>query len=204
MKQLIISLLFLSSTAVAQTYNQQLQAWQQHYKQDFITETRSPLKGNDTGYIRFYSIDNDWCTSATLKLTPDAKPFQIATHSGKTKPFRQYGLLTIVVPQPKGPKTITLSVYESLNPGTNAAAGDDLFLPFNDLTNYETTYAGGRYIDLRKQDVHDGKLTVDFNKAYNPYCAFAEGYSCPIPPDENKLKVRIEAGEKLFAKPSKD
>ena len=78
---------------------------------------------------------------------------------------------------------------------------DYLFLPFTDLTNNETTYGGGRYIDLKLKDIREeGRLTIDFNKAYNPYCAFGEGFSCPIPPDANKLNVRVEAGEQNYGK----
>ncbi len=70
------------------------------------------------------------------------------------------------------------------------------FLPFADTTNGLETYQGGRYID--PQEKPNGKLTVDFNYAYNPYCAYGEGWSCPLPPDANQLPVEIRAGEKSF------
>ena len=63
------------------------------------------------------------------------------------------------------------------------------------------TYGGGRYIDLTITDIKNNLIELDFNKCYNPYCAYSDGYSCPIPPDENNLKIKIEAGEKKFAKP---
>ena len=59
-------------------------------------------------------------------------------------------------------------------------------------------------MDLKTTDIKDGTLVLDFNKAYNPYCAYKEGYSCPIPPDENHLKVAIPAGEMMFAKPMEE
>ena len=75
---------------------------------------------------------------------------------------------------------------------------DYLFLPFMDDTNGEQTYAGGRYIDLR---IPEGNtLKIDFNKAYNPYCAYNEKYSCPIVPRENYLDVAVKAGVKVFKK----
>jgi uncharacterized protein len=71
-----------------------------------------------------------------------------------------------------------------------------------DKSNGEETYEGGRYLDLRFADLkNDGTLFIDFNKAYNPYCAFSGGYSCPIPPLENRIQVAIPAGEKKFRKP---
>jgi uncharacterized protein (DUF1684 family) len=70
------------------------------------------------------------------------------------------------------------------------------FLPFHDATSGLETYAGGRYLDPQQKP--NGKLTVDFNYAYNPYCAYGEGWSCPLPPDQNKLPVELRAGEKAF------
>ena len=70
-----------------------------------------------------------------------------------------------------------------------------LFLPFKDLTNGKETYGGGRFMDILIPDTD--KIILDFNKAYNPYCAFSHRYSCPLPPFENWLKTEIPAGEKL-------
>jgi uncharacterized protein (DUF1684 family) len=78
---------------------------------------------------------------------------------------------------------------------------DHLFLPFTDLTSGEETYTAGRYIDLSFEDIIDNKVVIDFNKAYNPYCAYVSGkYNCPIPPRENTLSVAILAGEKNYGK----
>jgi hypothetical protein len=69
---------------------------------------------------------------------------------------------------------------------------DFLFLPFNDYTNGNETYGGGRYLDLR---IPDGStIILDFNKAYNPYCAYTDRYSCPVPPKENSITTYIYAG----------
>jgi uncharacterized protein (DUF1684 family) len=74
---------------------------------------------------------------------------------------------------------------------------DYLYLPFKDFTNGESTYGGGRYLDFKMSDIQENQtIIIDFNKAYNPYCAYSDGYSCPIPPSENHLQVFIEAGEK--------
>ena len=79
---------------------------------------------------------------------------------------------------------------------------DHLFLPFTDLTSGELTYSAGRYIDLKMSDIVENVVVIDFNKSYNPYCAYVSGkYNCPIPPKENQLPVSILAGEKNFLKP---
>ncbi|MGH2551367.1 MAG: DUF1684 domain-containing protein, partial [Thermomicrobiales bacterium] len=71
-----------------------------------------------------------------------------------------------------------------------------LFLPFIDATSGTETYYNGRYLEPHLRP--DGDVEVDFNYAYNPYCAYGEGWSCPVPPDENRITSRIEAGEKQF------
>ena len=75
---------------------------------------------------------------------------------------------------------------------------DELFLPFRDATSGRETYGAGRYLEPAK--LAGGRLLVDFNLAYNPYCAYSEEYSCPLPPFENHLKVAIRAGEKAYNK----
>jgi uncharacterized protein (DUF1684 family) len=74
--------------------------------------------------------------------------------------------------------------------------GFDYFMPFVDATAPEETYGAGRY--LEPADMGDGKLRVDFNQAYNPNCAYNDNWSCPLPPQANRISVRIEAGEKKF------
>lgn len=76
-----------------------------------------------------------------------------------------------------------------------------LFLPFTDATTGVETYESGRYIDLLTTDIVNNTVTIDFNKAYNPYCAYvSDVYNCPIPPKENHLRVAIRAGEKMYGK----
>ncbi len=78
-----------------------------------------------------------------------------------------------------------------------------LFLPFTDLTNGDQTYGGGRYIDLSRADVEKKEVWIDFNHAYNPWCAYSDGYNCPVPPRENALPVAILAGEMMYSGPHK-
>jgi len=86
----------------------------------------------------------------------------------------------------------------SLTVFSPAAGGDELFVPFYDATNGETTYPGGRYLDLER--AAGDTVELDFNRAYNPYCAYDhEHFNCTLPPDENRLPFAVEAGEKLFA-----
>jgi uncharacterized protein (DUF1684 family) len=89
-----------------------------------------------------------------------------------------------------------LSIYQSHRLRQNEKYKDYLFLPFTDLTNGEETYGGGRFIDLSipNSDI----ITIDFNKAYNPYCAYSSTSSCPVPPKENDLDLKVLAGVKAI------
>ncbi len=202
MKKLILLFIFhtISIISIAQSYNDSIYAHIQHYKQEFLTEERSPLKAADTSYLRFYNPNEKYRVAATIQLTPDAELFEMPTHSGKTKTFRQYGLLSFTI----NGKQQTLQVFQNIGLLKDPKHKDHLFIPFTDQTTYETTYGGGRYIDLSTADIAGNKIIIDFNKAYNPYCAYAGGYNCPIPPAENRLTVAIKAGEKLFGKPAKE
>lgn len=193
----IFTLLFLllAQMSFGQRYEEKMATFRKKYKEDFIREERSPLKAKDTGFIRFYPINSNYAVWAELSLTPNAPVFDMLTHSGKKQQYRQYAIATFKIKS----KIYNLNIYQSLKLIAKEEMKDHLFLPFNDLTNYKSTFGGGRYIDLSVIDIRNNKILLDFNKCYNPYCAYKEGYSCPIPPSENRLNTRIEAGEQLFA-----
>ena len=179
-----------------QTYEDSIYKYRQAYRQEFIDEERSPLKGEDTSFLRFYEPDAKYRVVADVKLTPESETFDIPTHSGKKKSYRKYADLSFKIDS----KAYKLEVYQSPDLMKNPKYIDHLFIPFNDLTNYEETYGGGRYIDLSLNDIKDGKVVLDFNKCHNPYCAYSDGYNCPIPPEANRLKVAVKAGEMNFGK----
>lgn len=165
------------------------------YKQEFITEPRSPLTAQDTAFLDFYPADPAWRIPARVTLTNDAEPFELPTYSGKTRLHRQYARLEFEI---DGRQRVLL-LYQNLNLiARDSSYKDYLFLPFKDGSNGESTYGGGRYLDFRIGDIQNGVLTLDFNKCYNPYCAYSDGYNCPIPPRENHLGMEVRAGEKVF------
>lgn len=198
MKYCLFIVSFYCLPAHGQSYKEMINKHRQHYKQEFLTEERSPLTAADTGYLRFYAPDATYRVKAKITLTPDAQPFDMPTVSGKTKSYRQYGLLTFNI----NDTAASLQVFQSLKLIEDPKYKDHLFVPFTDGTTYTETYGGGRYLDLTIKDIKDGMIELDFNKCYNPWCAFATGYSCPIPPKENRMSVYIKAGEMNFAKPT--
>jgi uncharacterized protein (DUF1684 family) len=115
------------------------------------------------------------------------------TSGDRTPIYVKYGTLNFTL----NGKTLTLTVYQSKKMLEMVKEVNTLFIPFRDETCGKESYGGGRYIDCEIPATGD-KVMLDFNKAYNPYCAYNPTYSCVIPPEENLLAVRIEAGEKVF------
>jgi len=193
-------LCFLSGAALLsaqgkQTYPQEIKQHRKHYKQEFLKEERSPLDKKGVKKLRFFPADEHYRVVCNFEHTPDAEPFEMATYSGITKPYVQYGTATFVL---RG-QPMEIAIYQSLQLRQLPMYRDYLFVPFKDLTNGDTTYGGGRYMDIRMGEIRDGQVILDFNKAYNPYCAYSDGYNCPVPPVENYLEMAVEAGEKGFA-----
>lgn len=194
--------LFCTVCASAQTasYKQELAQHRDKYKAEFLSDERSPLTKKDLPYLRFYPADSTWKLTARFERLVDTVGFMMQTHSGVEKKYFFFGRLNFMY---EGLQRI-LFVYHSEKLANTPGFEDYLFLPFTDATNYTETFGGGRYIDLRTGDIRNGEITLDFNKAYNPYCAYKGGYNCPIPPAENKMPFAIRAGEKLFGKPAKE
>lgn len=161
------------------------------YKRGFLTNPRSPLDSSDLDKLRFFEANEKYRVACTFQRTPDEKPFDMPTSSGITKLFVKYGLLSFDIDGQK----LHLAVYKNMSLGNNPLYANHLFLPFRDATNEETTYGGGRYIDLTLADVEAAAPVIDFNKCYNPWCHYSDGFNCPIPPSENSLDIAILAGE---------
>ncbi|WP_299452828.1 DUF1684 domain-containing protein [uncultured Microscilla sp.] len=146
--------------------------------------------------LKYYKVDITYRVLAKIKLTPDTDFFDMMTSNGKKQKYRQYGILHFEL---QG-KKLTLPVYQSQRLMRLPQYKKYLFTPFTDLTNGQHTYSAGRYLDLRIPTQNTSSFIIDFNKAYNPYCAYNSSYSCPIPPPVNHLNIAIKAGEKKFKK----
>ena len=185
----------LFGQSAAPSYEAEIAIFREEYKLEHVQNERSPIKEADLGDLRFFPADESYRVACTFERTPDEKPFDLPTYSGVKRQYVKYGVLKFDLHgQP-----LQLAVYQSLRLKNIPGFSDYLFLPFRDATNGDTTYGGGRYIDLKVAEVEGGDFLLDFNKCYNPWCCYSDGYSCPIPPPENTLEVAIEAGEKMFA-----
>jgi uncharacterized protein (DUF1684 family) len=195
--QIFLVLLFINASAYSQSYREEINAHREKYKQEFLEDNNSPLKKSDLNYLQFFDADESYKVTALFIRTENATPFDMPTMNGDKKKYVEYGTLTF---QLQG-KTCSLKIYQSISLMNRDEYRNYLFIPFTDKTNGNTTYGGGRYLDYRTSDIKSNQLILDFNKAYNPYCAYSSGYSCPKPPAENALSVKVNAGEKEFGKP---
>ena len=156
-------------------------------KDDFFrTGNQSPLtveQQHDFSGLNYYPENLSLRLEVALERSPQPQPVILATSTGDEREYVQIGQIRFAV---AGEEAV-LQIYE-----------DDygFFLPFSDATAPLETYGAGRY--LEPHELRPDVLYVDFNLAYNPYCAYNERWSCPLPPSANRLKVRIEAGEKNF------
>jgi uncharacterized protein (DUF1684 family) len=142
--------------------------------------------------LPYYPVDVDLVFEG-LNLEPytgsEPSSFQIPTSDGRLRPARRAGTFSFELEG--APRRLTAYELEG------AHSDGRLFLPFLDATSGTETYGAGRYLDLEPDD--DGTYAIDFNLAYHPSCVYAPNYSCPLTPAENRLPVRIDAGERLAA-----
>lgn len=184
--------------AVAQNNSQKayidsLTSWQKNY-----VSTHEVVKGKDKKHFRFYKPTTAFGVLSSFEKIKDTTTVAIKT-TGKKIPqkyFIRYGKIKFAI----NFKVHELTIFQSKDLMNNPDYKDYLFIPFTDSTSGKETYGSGRYIDLQTSDIKNGMVFLDFNKAYNPYCAYSDNFNCPIPPKENALKVSIRAGEKVFAK----
>jgi uncharacterized protein (DUF1684 family) len=134
----------------------------------------------------YFPIDSTFSTPAELKLADERPEFDMPTSTGKLRKMQRVGVLEFTL------KGQPLSLGAFVESGTPRIT--QLFVPFSDMTTGTETYAAGRYLDL--EPTSTGLYEIDFNRAYNPYCAYNESYDCPYPPPSNRLKVPVRAGER--------
>lgn len=168
--------------------------FQNELNKEYKSPGTSPLpkeKREAFTQINFFTINPQYNVNAMFTRTPDEKVFNMPTSGNEKKVYVKYAEVTFSL-LGQGYK---LNVYQSIELMQNRKYRKYLFIPFRDATSGKETYGGGRYIDLTIPSTDS--VIIDFNKAYQPYCAYTEGYNCPIPPKENYLPVKIEAGVRL-------
>jgi uncharacterized protein (DUF1684 family) len=160
--------------------------WEDHIA-NYIKETKGRFTDSEQD---FYEYSEKFNVLAHYKKPKKSKIISLPTSGTKIKDYQVYAVATFEV---EGQKQ-QITIYRPLP--VSPLNKNLLFVLFKDPSAPSETYGGGRYLDMNINDFKDGKVYIDFNRAYNPYCAFSDGWNCPIPPKENHLKLKITAGEK--------
>jgi uncharacterized protein (DUF1684 family) len=197
MKNILFIFLALSTLQISaqDAYTKKITSIQNKLSKDYGNKNTSPLDKKDLKNFEalpFFKIDKTYKVLATLELTPKAPLFVIETSTDRKPLYQQYAIARFALHG----IDYKLSIYQSQDSKYNPQYKDYLFLPFKDATNGSESYDGGRYIDVFISDIVNNQMIIDFNKAYNPYCAYSYKYSCPVPPIENHLTLAIKAGVK--------
>jgi uncharacterized protein (DUF1684 family) len=142
--------------------------------------------------LQYYPPDVNYRVVAGFGLDTTQPVFQMATTTDRKPNYRIYGYLSFMLKD----TLCKLTVYQNYDYKDHPEFGNLLFIQFKDNTNEFGTYGGGRYIDIEIPDTD--KVMLDFNEAYNPYCAYSHRWSCTLVPPVNTLDVAVFAGEKSY------
>lgn len=173
-----------------ETWARALARFRQEKDEFFRTSAGSPIPHEERERfpgLRYFDPAPAFRLEAALQRYADPTSVIMVTSKGTRQLFNRVGHFETRV----GDVLVRVQAYQS-------AERDDhsIFIPFRDGTSGKESYGAARYLDLEVE--HDDRYAVDFNYAYNPYCAYSEDYVCPIPPQENWLQVSITAGEKKY------
>lgn len=192
---LLLLLVFTFGFSQKKFSQKEAEKFQKQINSEYADAKTSPLMEEDLKVFKtleFYPINSQYFVNAKFVKAENEKVFEMKTTGTRTPKYIKFGTLYFTL----NGTELKLNVYRNIELSKQKEYKDHLFLPFSDLTCGKESYIGGRYIDLKipKGD----SITIDFNQAYNPYCAYNHKYSCPLVPLENDLNVEIKAGVKTF------
>ncbi|MBI2827875.1 MAG: DUF1684 domain-containing protein [Acidobacteria bacterium] len=168
---------------------EQVAAARAYKDQHFRESPESPIPSDKRDALlplRYFPIDPNYSVPAVLRLADERPVFEMPTSTGALRKMQLVGVLEFTL------QGETRSLGAFVPDGTDRIT--NLFVPFADETTGTETYSAGRYLDI--DPTTTGYYTIDFNRAYNPYCAYNAAYECPFPPPTNRMKAAIRAGEK--------
>lgn len=197
------SLLILSIAAIIascagsvdESYVESIDIHRTEINKEFADSAHSPLTPEGLAHfegLNFYPANPEYKVTARFVLNTDQEAFEMETTTKRRPIYVKYGEAHFTL----NGEDFVLEVYQSEKAKQMEEFKEYLFLPFKDLTCGEESYGGGRFIDLKIPE--SDEIIIDFNKAYNPYCAYNHKYSCPVPPEPNHLNIHIPAGVKVY------
>lgn len=191
---LVVIILYstLSGNKSQEEYNQQITKEREEKDRFMRTSSESPFASDTESFegLKYFPPDEKYRVIAKLTPVEEKKVQTLSTNDGKEQSYIEYAYAEFDLDNRKN----KLLILEVMDMGPQRGT---LFLAFGDQTSANETYGAGRYLDVKKVP-GASTIELDFNKAYNPYCAYTDSYSCPFPPKENLLDVAIPAGEKSY------
>ena len=191
----IVLSFLLNSNAQRKWTTDSAHEYQKNLDKEYSDPKVSPLRKADLKTFKgldFFPVSAKYAVTAHFTKSKNEKIFGMKTTGTRMPKYVKYGELHFTLDR----KKIKLNVYQNIEVTKKSGYEDYLFLPFSDLTSGKESYIGGRYLDMRIPD--SNIVLLDFNTAYNPYCAYNHEYSCPLVPLENDLDIEILAGVKKF------
>jgi uncharacterized protein len=175
----------------------EIMEFRRKYFTTYINSEKPCYVADDTIYLDFFPPSANFKINAKYTQEHTPEELTIPTYSGSEKSFVRTGKISFFF---QG-NEYTLSTFQQASQMRHPVNRYQLFVPFKDETTGTETYGGGRYLDISLAGIPPGgEFKLDFNKAYNPLCAYTEGFNCPIPPPENQLAMKVQAGEKQYKK----
>lgn len=178
-----------------EAYKQKIIKQRKETNKEFLSDA-SPLEDEDKKNfvgLNYYPVNPEFSFWATYNLYETPDTFVMPTTTERTILMMKEGYLNFMVKEAPCTLQVFYDVEKFLQEGEK-----NYFIPFSDETSGFDTYGGGRYLEVDSLKENNTKMWIDFNTVYNPYCAYNHNFSCPLPPKENHLNVKIEAGEMNF------
>jgi len=177
----------LTSGEADEAYIARIEQQREEKDRDMRNAEDSPFAPDSVQYngLNYFPIDRSYKIKAKLEVIADKKIVTLPTSDGKQKQYLEFAYAVFDLHEQEN----KLLILETVGGEFDGI----LFLAFGDDTSADETYGAGRYLELEQEG--ENTITIDFNLAYNPYCAYTDGFSCPFPPSGNLLKIPIRVGE---------
>lgn len=178
-------------------YESTIRAYREKSEKDFILYNSDKPAFSANSFLEkldYFPVNVSYKCECQLVLDAQKQLVEMTTYAGTTKLYNKFGVANCKLQNTE----IILTLYKQV--GGLPIYQNLLFLPIKDMTSGAETYGGGRYLNLDLNEISNNKIIIDFNRAYNPWCAYSGGFTCPIPPLENNIMMEIYAGEKDYAK----
>ena len=177
------------------TYNKAMNKVREEKDVEFADSTTSRFNAEERAEfhgLNYFEPDSYYRIKVVFSVDTSTPVFKMPTNTERTPNYRIYGFFDFKIHD----TICRLTAFQNMDFKDDPEWGGYLFVPFSDKTSGNESYGAGRYIDIKIPA--EENVFLDFNEAYNPYCAYSDRWSCPLVPFENYLEVRIPAGEKKY------